>query len=51
VTVQLARAALVDVPTTLLAVAGAVALLRFKVNTTWLVAGGAVLGAMAKAVG
>jgi chromate transporter len=50
VTVQLARAALVDVATVLLALAAAVALIRFKVNTTWLVAGGALLGAVVKAV-
>jgi len=51
VTVQLTRTALVDVPTTLLAVAGAVAVLRFKMNTAWVIAGGALLGAVAKAVG
>jgi chromate transporter len=50
VTVQLGRAALVDVATVLLALAAAVALIRFKVNTTWLVAGGALLGAVVKAV-
>jgi chromate transporter len=50
VTVQLARAALVDVPTVLLALAGAIVLIRFKVSTTWLVAGGALLGAIVKAM-
>ena len=50
VTVQLARSALVDLPTILLALASAAALLRFKVNTTWLVVGGAVLGSVVKAV-
>jgi chromate transporter len=50
VTVQLARAALVDVPTILIALAGALALIRFKVNTTWLVAGGALLGAAVHAM-
>lgn len=45
VTVQLARAALVDVPTIVIALAGALALIRFRLNTTWLVAGGALLGA------
>ena len=49
VTVQLARSALVDIPTVLLALVGAGLLIRFKVNTTWLVAGGAVLG-VARAV-
>ncbi len=45
VTVQLARAALVDVPTILIALAGALAVIRFRLSTTWLVAGGALLGA------
>jgi chromate transporter len=44
VTLQLARASLVDVPTVLLAAVSAVLLLRFKVNSTWLVLGGAVVG-------
>jgi chromate transporter len=48
VTVQLAKAALVDLPTTLIAIAGALALIRLKVNTTWLVAGGALLGAIVR---
>jgi chromate transporter len=47
VTVELARAALVDLPTVGLAVASAVLLLRFRVNTTWLVLGGALVGALA----
>jgi chromate transporter len=46
VTVQLARAAFVDVPTMLIALACAAALIRFKVNTTWVVLGGAVVGAV-----
>ncbi|MGO9712671.1 MAG: chromate transporter [Polyangiaceae bacterium] len=49
VTVQLARTALVDLPTILIALVGAALLIRFKVNTTWLVAGGAILGAVMKA--
>jgi chromate transporter len=40
VTAQLARTALVDVPTVVLAVAAAALLLRFKINATWLVLGG-----------
>lgn len=48
VTVQLAHAALVDVPTVAIALASAVALIRFRINTTWLVAGGALLGALAR---
>jgi chromate transporter len=41
---QLARAALVDVPTLLMAATGAALLLRWKVNPTGLVLGGATLG-------
>lgn len=44
VTWQLAQAALVDVPTCVLAVAGAVALVRFRVNSAWLVLAGAFFG-------
>ncbi len=50
VTVQLARSALVDVATILMAAVAAVALVAFKLNTTWLVAGGAVVGAAANAL-
>jgi chromate transporter len=48
VTVQLARSAVVDVPTTVLAIAAAGALLRFRVNPTWLVLGGALIGLLAR---
>jgi chromate transporter len=41
---HLGRAALVDVPTVVLALAGAGLLLRFKVNSAWLVLGGAIAG-------
>ncbi|WP_394838717.1 chromate efflux transporter [Pendulispora rubella] len=51
VTVQLARSALVDAVTAILAVAGAVLLVRFKVNTTWLVLGGALAGVAVRALG
>jgi len=44
VTLQLGRAALVDLPTVLLAAASAALLIRFKLNSTWLIAGGAVVG-------
>ena len=47
VTVQLAGAALVDVPSIAVAIVSAVLLLRFKVNTTWLIAGGAIVGLVA----
>jgi chromate transporter len=46
--VQLARAALVDGLAIAVAVVSGVALLRFRVNTTWLVAGGALVGAIAR---
>ena len=44
VTLQLVRAAVVDVPTALLAVASLVLLVRWKLNTTWLILGGALAG-------
>jgi chromate transporter len=44
VTVQLARATLLDVPAILVALLGAFFLLRFKMNATWLIAAGAVVG-------
>ncbi|WP_437551478.1 chromate efflux transporter [Sorangium sp. So ce367] len=44
VTVQLGRASLTDLPTVLLAAASALLPFRFKVNATWLVVGGGVLG-------
>lgn len=44
VTVHLGRAAVVDGPTALIAMASAFLLLRFKVNATWLILGGAVIG-------
>ncbi len=50
VALQLARTALVDVPTLLLAAAGTVALIHFKVSATWIVLGGAVIGAAVTAL-
>jgi len=47
VTWQLGRAAVVDWPTLALAAASAVLLIRYRVNATWLVLGGGVLGAVA----
>lgn len=46
VTLQLARAAVIDVPTALLAIAGALLLIRYQVSSAWLVLGGAVAGAI-----
>lgn len=47
VTWQLGRAALVDVTTVALAVLSALALIRFKINSTWLTLIGAMVGAVA----
>jgi chromate transporter len=44
VTWQLRREVIVDVRTALLALLAAVPLLRFRVNSAWVVLGGAVLG-------
>jgi chromate transporter len=46
VAVQLGRAALLDLPTLVIAIASAILLIRFRLNTTWLVAGAALLGAV-----
>ena len=51
VCVQLGRAALVDGPTVALAGGAAVLLVRFKLNATWLIAGGAVVGLALHALG
>jgi chromate transporter len=45
VALQLGRAAIVDVPTAALAAACAVALIRYRLHSLWLVLGGALLGA------
>jgi chromate transporter len=50
VTWQLGRASLVDIPTIGLAVIAAVLLFWFKVNSTWLILGGAVIGLLANGV-
>ena len=44
VTYQLGRAALIDVPTIALALLSAIILLRFRVNSAWLILGGAIVG-------
>ncbi|RKH03099.1 chromate efflux transporter [Corallococcus sp. CA053C] len=51
VTAQLGRAALVDVPTVVLGLVAAVLLVRFKLNSTWLVLGGAAAGWAVHALG
>lgn len=45
VTARLGRSAIIDVPTALLAVAAAMLLLRSRLNSTWIVLGGAAVGA------
>ena len=44
VTYQLGRAALIDVPTIVLALISAAILFRFRVNSAWLVLGGGIIG-------
>ncbi len=51
VTWQLGRAAIVDVPTAVLALVGAILLLRLRVNSAWLVLLGAASGFLIKVVG
>lgn len=48
VTFELGRSALVDLPTIVLAVLSAVALLRFRPNSAWLVLAGAIVGLLLK---
>jgi len=51
VTWQLARAAIVDPTTVVLAVCAFAALLRFRLNSAWLVAGGAAVGIVHRLLG
>ena len=44
VTWQLGRAAIVDIPTALLAIVAAVLLFRFQINSAWLVLAGGIIG-------
>lgn len=50
VTLTLGRAALLDAPTVILAVVAALLLIRFKVNSAWLVIGGAAAGLAVRAL-
>lgn len=50
VTYQLGRAAVIDVPTIVLALMSAVALFRFHLNSAWLILGGAFLGLLMSAM-
>jgi chromate transporter len=50
VTWQLGRSSIVDPLTAIIAVAALVLLVRFKVNSTWLIAGGALTGLLSAAL-
>ena len=50
VTFQFGQASLVDWPSVLIAVAALALLLRFKLNSTWLIAGGALAGLLVAAL-
>jgi chromate transporter len=50
ITWQLGRAAIVDVPTAMIAVASGALLLGLRLNTTWLIAGGAAIGLVVRLV-
>ncbi|HET7088055.1 MAG TPA: chromate transporter [Anaerolineae bacterium] len=50
VTVQLAQAAFVDILSVALGVVAAILLFRFKINSTWLVLGGALAGLLSAAL-
>jgi chromate transporter len=41
---QIGRAAIVDIPTAILAVVAAILLFRLKINSAWLVAAGGIIG-------
>jgi chromate transporter len=47
---QLARASIINVETAVLAAVSLVALLRFRVNSAWLVLGGAVVGILSRGI-
>src|SRR5262249_35912605 len=47
-TAQLAHAAIVDLPTAVLAAVSALLLMRYRVGSAWLVAGGGVAGFLLK---
>jgi chromate transporter len=48
---QLGRAALIDIPTALLALVAAAVLALFRLNSAWLVLGGAVAGLVLRGAG
>jgi chromate transporter len=50
VTIELARAAYVDLCAVILSITAAVLLIRYKVNSTWLILGGAAVGLLVMAI-
>lgn len=50
VTWQLGRAALIDLTTVALAVLSAIGLIRFKINSTWLILAGGIIGFAAQRI-
>jgi chromate transporter len=50
VTFQLARSSLIDLYTIVIAIISLILLLRYKINSTWLIAGGAIAGFIASFV-
>jgi chromate transporter len=51
VTLQLTRASIVDAPTAMLALVSAALLIRYRLNSTWLILAGGILGMLATALG
>ena len=51
VTWRLGRDAIIDLPTALAAIASAILLIRFRVNSLWLVLGGAIIGLLVHLTG
>jgi chromate transporter len=48
---QLARDAIVDPMTALLAIVAAILLIRFRINSAWLVLGGGIIGIVGRLTG
>jgi chromate transporter len=51
VMLEIAQAAIIDPLTIVLALAAAILLIRFRVNATWLIVGGALAGAVSRLIG
>lgn len=50
VTYQLGQASLIDLPTLLIALISLALLIRFRINSTWLIVGGALIGLLSRAI-